>query len=271
MKKVTMLIILLVATSSLSLYSQKNDPPPEIGIVEHLGDQLPLDLEFTDSEGNVKKLRDIITKPTVFSLVYYNCPGICSPLLTSMSEVMDRVELEPGQHFQALTISFDHREGPDKAKKWKENYLASMQRKFGDDNWTFMVGDSVSIRTLTDAVGFYFKPDGIDYVHAATLMVLTPDGKLSRYLLGTQFNPFDLKMSITEAAEGKSMPTITKILQFCYNYDPEGKTYVFNVTKVAGVFIFFGVGVFVAILVLAGKSKKSRQQTTSNEGGNKDE
>ena len=127
MKKIALLLVLFMTIVQTS-YSEK---PPEIGIVEKLGNQIPLDLEFTSSDGTKKKLRDIIDKPTILSLVYYNCPGICSPLLTNMSEVMDKVKLEPGKHFKALTISFDHREGADKAKRWKENYLASMKRPFG--------------------------------------------------------------------------------------------------------------------------------------------
>ncbi len=267
--------ILLIAALGLFLLpmaaKSETEKNPEVGIVEHLGKQLPLDLTFTNSEGVQKKLRDVIDKPTVFALVYYNCPGICSPLLTSMGEVMDKVDLEPGKHFKALTVSFDHREGPDKAKKWKTNYMHAMKRKFGDENWEFMVGDSVSIRRLADAVGFYFKPDSLDYVHAATLVVLTPEGKISRYMLGTEFNPFDLKMSISEAAEGKSMPTITKILQFCFNYDPQGNKYVLSVTKVAGIAIFLGVGIFFGTLLIMGKSKKTRKSKTSHDGGNENE
>lgn len=261
MKKLVLIIALIIA--NFNIYAEKN---PEIGIVEKLGTTVPMDLEFTNSEGVKKKLSEVIDKPTVMSLVYYNCPGICSPLLTSMSEVMDLVELEPGKHFEALTISFDHREGPDKAKKWKSNYLASMKRKFGENNWEFMVGDSVSIRRLTDAVGFYFKPEGKDYVHAGSLFILSPDGKISRYMLGTQYNPFDLKMSLTEAADGKSMPTITKLLEYCYSYDPNGKKYVFNVTKVAGTVIFLGAGLFLAVLLIVGKKKKTKKPTADKEG-----
>lgn len=255
MKKIFLALLIIIFP-----IMTKAEKPPEVGIVEKLGNQVPLDLEFTSSDGTKKKLKDIIDKPTILSLVYYNCPGICSPLLTSMSEVMDKVKLEPGKHFKALTISFDHREGPDKAKRWKENYLASMKRPFGAENWEFMVGDSVSIRKLTDAVGFYFKPEGNDFVHAGALFILTPEGKVSRYLLGIEYNPFDLQMSISEAARGKSMPTITKILQYCYSYDPEGKKYVFNVTKVAGTVIFLAAGIFFVVLVLMGRSKKTNKK-----------
>jgi len=269
MEKLFIRNIVVIAIFVL-LFNSNNvisDKPPEVGVVEKLGDELPLDLVFTNSKNEQRTLKEIITKPTVLSLVYYNCPGICSPLLTSMSEVMDKVDLEPGRHFQAITISFDHREGPDKAERWKKNYLASMKRQFNENDWEFMVGDSVSIRKLTDAVGFYFKPDGVDYVHAGSLFILTPDGRISRYMLGTQYNPFDLKMSLTDAADGKSMPTIAKFLQFCYNYDPEGKTYVFNITKVAGTVIFLVVGLFFVVLLITGKSKKSKTEK-NDEGDN---
>lgn len=264
MKKFLLILLLFALQFSFSLAEN----PPEVGIVEKLGNQVPLDLEFTSSDGTKKKLRDIITKPTILSLVYYNCPGICSPLLTNMSDVMDKVKLEPGKHFQALTISFDHREGVDKAKRWKENYLASMKRPFGAENWEFMVGDSISIRKLSDAVGFYFKPEGNDYVHPGALFILTPEGKVSRYLLGIEYNPFDLQMSISEAAKGKSMPTVTKILQYCFSYDLEGKKYVLNVTKVAGTVIFLGAFVFFIVLIISGKSKKRSKIKKSEDVNN---
>jgi protein SCO1/2 len=228
----------------------------KLGIEEHLGETLPLELSFTNSDGKTYKLSELIDKPTIMAFVYYNCPGICSPLLTGLSEVVDKVELNPGEDFQVLTISFDHKENAELAKKWHKNHYSSLKRKdMSPEDWKFMVGDSLSVRKLTDAAGFYYKEDGKDYVHAATLIMVSPKGKITRYLTGTQFLPFDVKMALIEASEGKATPTINKILEYCFSYDPEGNKYVFNFNKIAGTVIFASIGLFFAVLLIKGRKK----------------
>jgi protein SCO1 len=248
------LILILLIISSLSLFSQK---PPEIGIVEKLDKTIPLELTFSNSDGAQKKLKDIIDKPTVLALVYYRCPGICSPLLTELARMVDITDLKPGKDFQVLTISFDHRETPEIASKWKSNYFEAVpKKKLADNDWRFMTGDSVSIRRLADAVGFYFKPDSLgNYTHAAGIMMITKDGKIARYLLGTQYLPFDFKMSIIEASKGHSIPSVSKLLEFCYSYEPEGKKYVFNIMRIVGIGMFLSIGILFLILVKTGKKK----------------
>jgi len=249
-------IVLILVSANI-----KADTSLEIGI-EHdkkLGKFVDLNLEFTDSEGNKKKLKDIISKPTVLSLVYYHCPGICSPLLTNLAKVIDEAKVEPGKDYQVLTISFDPRETSELAKKWKKNYISSLERPFNEDFWTFMVGDSLNIAKITDQVGFRYKSDGKeDFIHAGALIVLGIDGKINRYLLGTEYLPFDFKMAVIESSKGVSAPPISRILAYCYSYDPEGKKYVFNVTKVAGTIIFLGAGIFLAVLIIKGRKKTNK-------------
>ncbi|MFP4370255.1 MAG: SCO family protein [Bacteroidota bacterium] len=252
--------ILILAGS----YANAQEEPPEIGIQENLGDQIPPGLEFTNSTGEKVKLKELIDKPTVLALVYYKCPGVCSPLLTGMGEVLDKIDMEPGKHFRALSISFDPTEGPELAKKWKNEYLTAMERDFPESQWNFMTGDSANIKKLAEAAGFYYKPDGKDFIHAATLIVLTPEGKISRYLFGTEFLPFDVEMAITEASEGKSAPAIKKALLYCFSYDPEGKGYVLNFNKVAGTVIVFGAGIFLLVLLIKGKNKKDHKGDKEN-------
>ncbi len=255
MKKFLIYIIILVSFFQLECFSEEK--PPEVGIVEKLDTTISMDLVFTDSDGKEKTLKEIIDKPTILALVYYRCPGICSPLLTEMGDITDKVDLELGKDFQNLSISFDAREGTDLALKWKKEYHSAMKNhKMTDDNWRFMTGDSSNIKKLTDAVGFYFKPDGKgDFIHAGALIVLDKNGKVIRYLLGTQFLPFDFKMSVIEASKGHSVPTVSKMLEYCFSYDPEGNTYVFNFTKVVGTFIFLGIGIFFIVLVIKGRKK----------------
>ncbi len=235
-----------------------DEKPLEIGI-EHnkkLGTFLPMELQFRNSSGEVRTLKDIIKKPTVLSLVYYHCPGICSPLLTSLSEVIDKADIEPGKDYQILTISFDTLETYDIAAKWKKNYLDGMTRALDDDDWLFMVGDSSNVAQISNAVGFRYKSDGKDdYIHAGAIMMISPNGKITRYLLGTTYLPFDFKMAIVESSKGIASPPITKLLEYCFSYDPEGNKYVFNFNKVAGTVIFLGVGIFFIVLLVKGRKK----------------
>lgn len=241
----------------------KSNKEPEVGIIEKLGNKIPLDLSFTNEEGKQIKLWDLINKPTILMFVYYHCPGICSPLLTGVSEVVDKTDLIPGKDYQLVTISFDHTETHDKAKKWKENHIKGLKRKIDKNGWVFLVGDSLSIMKVTKSVGFYFKPDGKgDFIHGAALYSIAPDGKIIRYLFGTEFNPFDFKMALLEADKGIPLPTVNRILKFCYSYDPTGRTYVFNFTRVFGTLILLGLAVFFVILI----SKKKKENSEVRNG-----
>lgn len=253
-KKLYLIIILLI---SFSLFAQKKI---EVGIDEKLGNTLPLDLTFQTSEGKTVALKDIINKPTLIALVYYECPGICNPMQNELAWTIDKLQLEPGKDFQVISISFDHKETPAIAAKWKKNYLMTIKRKFDPNSWLFLTGDSLNILKLTEACGFYFKPAEKQFVHAATLVTVSPQGKISRYLFGTDFNPFDVKMALLEAESGKTNPTISKVLQYCFSYDPKGRQYTLNVTRIVGTVMLLGIGIFLGVLVL--KKKK----VNKNEG-----
>lgn len=248
----------LIVLGNYSIGQQGNTPQGQIGIDEKLGNSIPMNLTFYNESGEEVELKNLITKPTVLALVYYHCPNVCSPLLLGVSEVVDRVELEPGKDFQVLTLSFDHNEKPRDAKRWKNEHLNSMRRELPENAWLFLTGDSLNIRRLTDEVGFYFRAEGNkDFAHMAALVILSPEGKITRYIFGTQFLPFDLKMAVIEAQKGQPRPTVNKILDFCYSYDRQGNKYVFNVTKVAGALILFTVVVLFAVLTIKSKVKNS--------------
>ncbi len=241
---------------------QKPLPPDqEIGIVEHLGEYAPLDLYFVDSQGDSILLKDYVNKPTVVSLVYFNCPGICSPLLGGMVDVMDRMDLKPGVDYRALTISFDPSDKPDLASQKKRNYFKSFHHgPFPEEEWKWVTGDSATIHKFTDAVGFKYKREGKDFIHAGALIVLASDGKISRYLRGIEFQPFNLKMAITEASQGRVGPTISKVLLYCFSYDPQGKRYVFNFMKVFGTVFLVFLGGFVLFLTYQTKYRRKKER-----------
>jgi len=210
---------------------------PEIGIIEKLEDTIPADLKLVNHLGDTVMLGDLVNKTTVISLVYFRCPGICSPLMDGLADVIEKSDLEIGKDYQVLTISFDPSENTDLAAKKHKNYLNMVRKEGADTAWIFLTGDSAAISRLTHAVGFNYKRAGNDFVHAAAIVVLSPKGKITRYLNGTYFQPFEFKMALLEASKGQAGPTINRILQYCYAYDPQGKQYVLSITRVSGILI----------------------------------
>jgi protein SCO1 len=259
--KIKLLFLGLILVSGFCLNGQIpatsniKSPQPEIGIVEHLDEYLPDDLVFTGTDNKPYNLKQLINKPTVLMFVYYRCPGICSPLMTSVSEMISKTDMVLGKDFQVITISFDQREGTDLAVKKRNNYLKLITKDVDQEGWKFYTGDSANIAKATNAAGFKFKRAGNDFLHSATIIMLSPDGKITRYLQGTYFLPFEFKMAVIEASQGKSGPTIFRILQFCYSYDPAGQQYVLNITKMAGTIILL-TGVIVLLVLLFKPRKK---------------
>ena len=228
---------------------------PSVGIVEKLGQMVPMDIELYDESGNLVQLKSIINKPTIVTFVYYECPGICTPLLTEVAKTIDKMDLELGKDYQILTLSFDHHERPELSQEKKDNYLAEIKKTVNPSGWRFFTGDSVNIHRFTDAAGFYFSKNGKDWIHAGTLIAVSPEGKVTRYLYGIHQLPLDVKLAIMEASVGRTSPTIAKVLNFCYAYDPEGKRYTFNVVRISGVVIVGLVAVFMFVFVVRPKKK----------------
>jgi protein SCO1/2 len=244
------------------LYGQTAITPQEteVGIEEHLDEFIPLDIMVIDEKNQTTNLGALIDKPTIINLVYYRCPGLCSPLMEGLADVMDKVDLELGKDYQALTISFDPRESIDLALRKKNNYLNLMSNpEPAKENWQFFISDSANIARLTDAVGFKYRKAGNDFIHTASIVIVSPDGKITRYLNGTYFLPFELTLAITEASEGISAPTVNRILQFCFAYDPVGHKYVLSMTRVSLPIITLTAVIIVLILVLRTSRKKQTQ------------
>ena len=247
-----LLLLTIVMLSGFAVFADEVD---EIGIYEKLDETVVDGLVFTNEHGEKVQLDELIDKPTVLSLVYFNCPGICSPLLDGVAEVIGRTDIELGIDYQVLTISFNWDENWELARDKKQNYISQIERNVDHSHWHWMTGDSTNVMQLVESMGYGFKKEGKDYIHAASIMVLSPEKKIARYLYGTYFLPFDLKMAVVEAAEGRSGPTINKMLKYCFSYDAEGRKYVFNITKVgASIILFFAITLF---LVLAFARRKN--------------
>jgi len=230
----------------------------ELGIYEHLDTYIPDDLVFVTDKYDTVNLLSRIDKPTVIVPVYYECPGLCSPLLEGVADVISKASIELGKDYQVFTISFNPAEKTRLAKEKKDNYAKLV--KNGSDiehGWIFHTGDSTNISNLLNSLGYKIKREGKEWIHPGAIIVLSPDGKITRYLHGVYFLPFDLKMAIVEASHGQSGPTINKMLKFCFSYDAEGKKYVFNVTKISGsLIILAAIGFFISLVLKGKKSKK---------------
>jgi len=260
--------ILLFGLLTLPALTQRiplNLSDPEIGIIEHLGDTIPSSILLIDEDSDTLGLGYLLDKPTIINFVYYRCPGICSPMMSALAETIEVLDLQIGVDYQAFTISFDPTENTELALNKKENYLDLMEdRDIAGKGWKFFTGDSANMALFTDLAGFKYKKVGRDYNHTAALIMLSPEGIITRYIKpgGNQFDqsfyfqPFDVKMSILDAAEGKVRSTINKVLVFCYSYNPEGQQWVFNITKVSGVLIILFGLLFFAFLALRSKLRK---------------
>lgn len=253
---ILLLCSFLTMVSGSALMGQAADA--QVGIDEKLGETVPLDISFIDENGDSLRLTDYIDKPTIVTLVYYNCPGICTPLLGEMTDLVNKMDLKPGIDYKILTISFNHRDTPALAKDKKRNFMKGILKRFPDSQWRWVTSDSLTIRRFTDAVGFDFMPDNDDFAHPATLIVLSEEGRISRYLYGIKQLPFDLKMAVIEASQGRVGPTISKVLQFCFSYDREGQKYAFNFTRVGGSIILLFLAIFVIVISVKHRRKTER-------------
>jgi protein SCO1/2 len=260
-RRLPLILLLALFLSAVQAQNESDAPELEIGVVEKLGDYIPEHIEIINEEGERVNLRSLITKPSILNFVYYRCPGICSPLMSGIAEVISRSDLELVEDYQVLTISFDPSEGRELATKKRGNYLSQLTREVNTDGWQFFVADSANIADATNAAGFKYKRTGNDFLHSATLIVVSPDGMITRYLNGTYFLPFDLKMSILEASRGQISTTINKVLQYCYSFDPDGQRYVLNVTRVAGTLILFFAAIILAVLLLKPRIRQTPKQS----------
>jgi len=232
----------------------------EIGVDEKLGNNIPLDITFNDENGNPITLRELINGPTVIALVYYDCPGICNPLMFELANVMNKSDLEPGYDYNVVAISIDEFETPEKASSKKKEMLSGFDKEISPDSWKFLTGSQENIKKVTNSAGFYFKREGNELRHAGTLIFVDTDGKICRYLFpgytenhGYGILPFDFKMAVIETSESRVTPTVARFLRFCFSYDPEGQKYALNFTRIFGAAILIFAGIFFLIIKLKPK------------------
>ena len=234
-----------------------------IGVEEHLGDYVPMDLVFTDDRGDGVRLGDYFNrgKPVLLVLAYYECPMLCHLVLNGVVGGVKDLSWEMGEGYQIVTVSINPAEGHELAAAKKINYLEAAGESGTSRGWDFLTGDSTQSRALANAVGFqyYYDEEQKQYAHPAVIYLLAEDGKITRYLYGIEYKPHDLKLGLLEASEGKIGNTLDRIILYCYHYDPDSKGYVVFATNVMRLGGLLTVALLGALLIVLWRREHRRR------------
>jgi protein SCO1/2 len=226
-----------------------------VGIQQKLNEKIPIDIEFKDEKGKTVKIGDYLGKrPIILALVYYECPMLCSEVLNGLTGSIKGLNFNVGKEFDVLAISFDAREydKTDLANNKKESYIKRYAREDSENGWHFLTGTQDSIDKITQAVGFGYQWDEQtqQFAHAGAIMVITPEGKLSKYLYGIDYAPKDIKFAIMESAENRIGNPVDQMMLYCYHYNPATGKYglqVMNVMRIGGVLTILGIGLLLFV------------------------
>ncbi|HKG23846.1 MAG TPA: SCO family protein [Blastocatellia bacterium] len=235
----------------------------EVGIEQRLNEQLPLDLVFRDEAGREVRLADYFgNKPVILSLVYYNCPMLCNQVLAGLASCLDVLKFDVGREFEVLTVSFDPRETPAIASDKKQGYMGRYKRPGASEGWHFLTGAQDSISRLTEAVGFKYAWDEEtkQFAHSSGIMVLTPQGKLSRYFYGIEYAPVDVRLGLIEASANKIGTPVDAVLLYCYHYDPATGKYgpaIMNMIRLGGILTIIGIISLLLVMRRRGPERAS--------------
>jgi protein SCO1 len=270
-----MLLILIPCAHALGQAMTKgimsppaNARPPyleNVGIEQHLDAQVPADLAFVDDAGRAVKLGDYFgRKPVILNLVYYNCTMLCGEALAGLTGALKVVKFDIGNQFEIVTVSFNPNETPAIAAAKKKDYLARYGRPGAAAGWHFLTGPPESINALTKAVGFQYQydPKINQYAHATAIMILTPEGRISRYFYGVDFPPKDLRMGLVEATQGKIGNLTDEVLLYCYHYNPATGKYgavINNILRLGAALTVLLLGGMLLILFRLEKAAPPRR------------
>lgn len=251
--------------------AQRIEPAPKdlekVGVTEHLGAQIPLDLTFIDSDGKQRRLGDFFdgTRPVILTLNYSDCPMLCSLQLNGLLDTLEKMSWTIGQQFQIVTISINPLETPQRAALTKQKYLKLYGRPGSDGGWHFLTSrQEAAIKRVADAVGFgyVYVADQKQYAHPAVLMICTPDGKVSRYLGGIEYDPQTLRLSLVEASAGKVGSAMDTVLLYCFHYDSSKGRYgpaAMNLMRAGSLLTVTVVGGLLIVLWRRERGQRSEQ------------
>ncbi len=261
----------LIFLAALSARAQNQNEKPkllrDVGIDQRLNEQIPLDLTFRDESGKTVRIGQYFgDKPVILALVYYECPMLCTQVLNGLLRSLKNMSLDVGKQFTVVTVSFNPRETPGLATNKKRVYVGLYGRPGAPEGWHFLTGDEAPIQGLTRAVGFHYAYDSAtdQYAHATAIMVLTPQGKISRYFYGIDYPSRDLRLSLVEASNNKIGTPVDQVLLYCYHYDPTTGKYglvIANVMRVAALATVLALGTFLLVMF-----RRERQVGASGAG-----
>jgi len=235
----------------------------DIGIDQRLNEQVPLDLVFRDETGKLVRLGDYFgEKPVILSLVYYECPMLCTLVLNGLLKSLRALSFDVGKEFNVVTVSFHPGEIPTLAAAKKAEYIQHYSRAGAAEGWHFLTGEAGSIKRLAQAVGFRYIYDAKQnqFAHASGIMVLTPQGRLSHYFYGIEYSPRDLRLSLVEASANKIGSPVDQLLLYCYHYDPTTGKYgviIMNVIRLAGLGTVLALGAFMVVMFRRDRKRKA--------------
>lgn len=252
-------ILLLILNAAARAADDPRAVLQNIGFDQNLGRQLPLDLKFTNENGDVVSLSTYFAqKPVILTLVYHDCPMLCGAELHGLITCLRPMTFTPGNEFNILTVSFNPDETTTLSAAKKAEYIKEYGRPNAAAGWHFLTGNKDSIETLTKAVGFRYRYDEASkqFAHASGIVLVTPEGKTSRYFYGVEYYPRELKLGLIEASQNRIGNLTDQVLLYCYRYDPMTGRYgivILNVLRVAGLLTVFCLGTFMTVMFLRDK------------------
>jgi protein SCO1/2 len=286
-------IVLLLAALAGRAFAQYNGVPPEgmmtkgtmpagitpdelkkVSFDQELGAQVPLDLPFRDEAGRPVQLSRYFTgRPVILALVYYECPMLCVQALNGLVKALKLLALEPGRDYAVVTVSFNPAETPRQAAAKKDEYVGRLGRPGAAEAWHFLTGSEASIRVITGAVGFHYVYDAEtrQFAHPTGLAILTPDGRVSKYIFGIDYGARDLRFALVEASDNKVGTPVDRLLLYCYHYDPASGKYglvLLNVLRAGGVLTVAIIGGLVLLLRRREKRAAAGRGGPSGPGAN---
>lgn len=235
------------------------------GIDQKMGAQAPLDLPFNDESGHAVPLRRYFGKPVILALVYYQCPSLCNMVLNGVLRSVKNLKMSAGDEYQIVAVSFDPRETADMAAAKKQSYIKGYNRPGAEQGWHFLTGPEASSKTLAESIGFHYAFDAVSnqYAHGSAIMLLTPEGRVTRYFYGIDYPERDVRLGLIEASNNRIGSAVDQVMLYCYHYDPSNGKYglvIMNVLRLAGGVTVASLVIFM-ILMLRRDSRHARGTT----------
>lgn len=268
-------LLALVACSMAWAQMQTSYRPAalrNVGIDQKMGAQAPLDVVFSDESGHPATLRQFTGKPVILALVYYQCPSLCNMILNGVLRSVKGLKLTAGNEFEIVAVSFDPRETPTLAAAKKQMYVKGYNHPGSEGGWHFLTGNEASSKTLADAVGFRYAYDAMtnQYAHGSAIMLLTPEGRVSKYFYGIDYPARDVRLGLVEASNGAIGSPVDQVMLYCYHYDPANGKYglvIMNVLRAAGLLTLTALATFMIVMFRRDSRTSAARYRRETRGG----